>query len=139
MRVRSFAVLFVASASLFATTDMSSAAGFDGSWSVKQVCPKAKDGAFAYSWSYVANVKDGVLDASYTAAKGSIHLHGAINADGAAELTADGRTGPPEYAVGHVAEGSPVHYHVRARFEPTRGSGERVEQRQCSFTFTKTH
>lgn len=124
---------------VLAPHDVSLASNFDGSWNVRQVCPRAKDGASAYAWSYVARVKDGTLEANYAPKMGSIRLRGAIKPDGTSELTADGVTGPSEYSVGHVAQGSPVHYHIRAKFDATRGRGERVEQRQCSFTFTKAH
>ncbi len=115
------------------------AAGFDGTWAVTQVCPKAPDGALGYSWSYSVTIRDGTLDGAYQALKGggNIHLHGSVGADGKGLLQANGTTGPVEYSVGHVPVGTAYHYHVEVSFDGASGTGYRVEQRQCSFAFAK--
>ena len=98
---------------------------FDGVWTVKQVCPRAPDGALGYTYNYTVTVRDDALDGEHIVPNnnGSIRLHGTIGPDGTAYLNADGVTGPSQYAVKGVAKGSPVHYHVSAKFYGSRGSG----------------
>ena len=87
---------------------------FDGVWAVKQVCPRAPDGALGYTYNYTVTVRDDALDGEHVVPNnnGSIRLHGTIGQDGTAYLNADGVTGPSQYSVKGVAKGSPVHYHV---------------------------
>ena len=116
------------------------ASSFDGSWTVSQSCPPTAQDVRGYSWTYAAVVRNGMLVGEHrptSAQDGSGRLTGRIRPDGEAMLTADGRTGNPEFAVGHVAQGFHYHYRVAARFTDSSGSGQRTEQRSCDFSFTK--
>ena len=46
-------------------------------------------------------------------------------------------TGDPNRTVNRVNRGSIYSYSVEARFDETRGTGERVETRPCTLTFVK--
>jgi hypothetical protein len=119
---------------------MARADGFDGTWDVTQVCYKAADGSLGYTFKYTVEVQGGVLDGIYNVPNnnGSIRLHGPIRPDGTVTLDADVVTGPSQFAMGHVKQGSPVHYHVAAKFAGALGTGNRVEPlRKCDFKFTK--
>ena len=96
-------------------------------------------GARGYNYQFVAEVKDGLLRAQHRVpdSAGSLSIEGKIAPDGAAELHARGRTGNPDYAVNRLAEGTPISYRIRAKFEGSQGQGERLDTRPCSFQFSK--
>ena len=50
---------------------------------------------------------------------------------GTALLEANGLTDNPDYALQHVPRKTPYAYRIAARFEGTRGSGSRIENRDC--------
>ena len=114
------------------------AAPFDGAWSVTQDCPDVGD-IKGYNYRYVARIKDGVLHGQY-GIKGkpsSVTLEGRIQSDGTAVLKAKGISGITDYALTRLATGSAYSFDVTARFEGSRGSGNRVGGRVCNFTFVK--
>jgi hypothetical protein len=114
---------------------------FDGTWSTTISCPDevGGTGAKGYTFQFIAEVKQGVLHAQYRTpdSPGSLTLEGKIQANGAAELNAHGRTGNPEYAVKRLSTGTPYSYLIKVQFENTRGTGTRIDTRPCTFVFSK--
>ena len=64
-------------------------------------------------------------------------LTGDIAADGSAMLRLEGIVNNPAYSVNNAQRGKPYTYRVRARFEPTEGTGQRVGKRKCDFRFKR--
>jgi hypothetical protein len=64
-------------------------------------------------------------------------LVGVIQADGSAEIRANGLTADPKYAVGHVGSSSPDFYRMRGVFTPVSGKATRTETRPCEATFLR--
>ena len=125
-----------------ATPPVSPSSAFDGVWSVAITCPDVKEGGTlvkGYVFTFDAQVKNGVLSGQHggVGAPNSLSLSGAISSDGEAQLDARGLTGNPEYSIGRVTSSTPYGYRVKARFETSRGSGERLDLRPCSFTFVR--
>jgi hypothetical protein len=112
---------------------------FDGSWTVTEVCDRAPDGANGYTLNYSVKVADGFLDGGYglTRSTDVLRLHGGIGADGTADLEVGGLTGAPENSIGRIPPGSPYHYDVTGKFTRSTGTGSRIQDRKCAFTFTK--
>ena len=112
---------------------------FDGLWNVTIDCPKHSDGALGYVYELVAQVRDGFLrgEQGTEGSPGSLKLQGEIQPDGSARLDAKGLTGDPKYNVKSVSSGVPYAYQVTARFEGTRGTGQRMQTRACSLTFVR--
>jgi class 3 adenylate cyclase len=115
------------------------ASRFDGSWNVTIVCASTPDGAQGYTFDFIALVKDGFLrgDQGIEGSPGWLRLEGPIQPDGSARLDARGLTNDPKYTIKGGAKGSPVGYHVAARFEGASGSGKRLELRACDLRFAK--
>jgi class 3 adenylate cyclase len=115
------------------------AARFDGNWNVTIVCATTADGALGYTLEFIAQVKDGVLrgEQGIEGSPSWLRLEGQIQPDGSARLDARGITGNPKYNVKGVAKGVPYGYRVAARFEGTRGTGNRLELRPCDLRFAK--
>ena len=111
---------------------------FDGTWTTVLSCPNAK-GALGYSFEFAATVKDDVLHAQKgtKGEPGWLQIDGVIGADGAADLYAKGLVGAAPYAVGDRPAGTEYGYHIDAHFVAASGSGQRVEGRPCSVTFTR--
>ena len=114
---------------------------FDGDWLVTMTCPNNTETSAArgYKRQFPALVKDGVLRGEIGVADsaGWLRIEGPIGADGSARLDAKGRTGDPDHAVQHPPPSSPYSFHIDARFEATRGTGRRLEQRVCNFVFER--
>ena len=112
---------------------------FDGTWNVTVACPKHTDGALGYTLRFVAQVKDGFLRADHGTAgtTGWLRLEGAIQPDGNATLEAKTITGDPKYNVGNLRQGVVVNYTVVSRFDDSRGTGRRMQHRECAVTFVK--
>jgi hypothetical protein len=111
---------------------------FDGNWVTTILCPSSA-GAKGYTYHFLSQVTGGVLHGQYgtPGRTPSLTVEGRINPDGTARLNASGLTGDPDYAVGHVRQGSPVAYHIAARFEGSRGTGSRLETRSCNVSFVR--
>ncbi len=105
-----------------------SARRFDGTWQIAIVC-QASGKAENYTIQFPAQVKDGNLHAQYqTEGKpGSLTLDGRIQADGSADIYAHGLTGNSRYTPGALPPGSPIGYHIQAKFDGSSGTGSRVE------------
>ena len=112
---------------------------FDGTWNVTVACPKHTDGALGYTLRFVAQVKDGFLrgDHGTEGTPGWLRLEGAIQPDGNATLEAKALTGDPKYTVGNLRQGVPVNFTVLSRFDDSRGTGRRMQHRECAVTFVK--
>jgi hypothetical protein len=115
---------------------------FDGAWTVTLDCPTHKEGddfAKAYREVFPAEVKAGALRGLLGAEgqPGCMLLTGKIARDGKANLKLDGMVSNERYAINDAPRGKPYTYKVRAQFEPTKGTGERLGQRKCDFTFVK--
>lgn len=112
---------------------------FDGNWAVSQTCGPTADGARGYTWTFWAQVTNGVLRGVY-GTEGRppwMRLEGPIAPDGSATLIGHGQSGDPDYAVGHVRAGTTVNYRVTARFSGSRGSGRRIDTRPCDLSFVR--
>jgi hypothetical protein len=68
---------------------------------------------------------------------GWLELDGKILTDGSAKIYADGLVGAREFAVGQRPAGTQYGYHIEANFSDATGTGNRVEGRPCTITFTK--
>jgi class 3 adenylate cyclase len=126
-------------ASMAASGATGSAARFDGAWNVTIVCATTPDGAMGYKFEFVAQVKDGFLRGDHGIEGNSswLRLEGQIQPDGSSRLDARGITGDPKNSINGIARGSPVGYHVAARFEGSSGNGKRLELRACDLRFAK--
>ena len=111
---------------------------FDGNWLATISCPDSGP-AKGYMVQLAAQVKDGNFHGRHgiDGKPDSLALDGSIQIDGSVELYAQGLTGDPRFTAGKVAQGSPIAYHIQAKFEGSSGSGSRTEQRQCTFTAFK--
>jgi hypothetical protein len=111
---------------------------FDGIWNVTVHCP-AYGGASGYTLRFPAQVKDAVLAGQFgtPGQPGSLALAGRIEPDGNASIDARGMTGDAKYAANQVGKGANYSYRVEARFDGTRGGGDRTETRPCSLSFLK--
>lgn len=130
------AALLGAAASIAAADD---ASRFDGTWDVNLVCEPHTVGVKPYSYEFSAEVKGGVLHGEH-GTKGApswLVIDGKIQPDGTARLSANGLTGHPDYALQHVPPSTPYAYRIAARFEGTHGTGSRIENRDCQYTFFK--
>lgn len=117
------------------------ASAFDGRWDVTLTCPphNEDEDAKGYVHRFPAEVKGGVFRGTHGAeGEPSWHLlTGSIAPDGRAALQLDGIVGNPDYAVGQAFRGKPYSYRVRATFEATSGSGQRIGKRKCDFRFQR--
>ena len=114
---------------------------FDGTWEVTLTCPphNEDEDAKAYVHRFPAEVKAGVFRGTHgTEGEPGWHLvTGSIAPDGRAALALEGIVNNPDYAVGKAFRGKPYGYRVRALFEGSNGSGQRVGKRKCDFRFQR--
>ena len=131
-----------ASAQPSASPPSASATRFDGVWDTTVTCSDVNENGNrvkGYVLQFPVEVKDGNVHGLYGTdnAPTRLKLEGRIESDGSARLVARGLTGDPDYSLGRVQRSSPYVYSVKAHFEETRGSGQRVELRPCQLTFAK--
>ena len=126
-------------ASLAASPPALSVARFDGLWLLKIDCQRTPDGAGAYARTVLVEVKEGALrgQVGIEGQPDWLVLVGKILPDGSAAITATGLTGDPKFTLNQSAKGSPVNYRATARFEGSRGTGKRIDQRPCDLLFAK--
>ena len=122
-----------------ATAQTSDPGRFDGKWGVTLVCPKAPDGALAFTYVFTADIKDAMLHGENGLAghSGWMSLDGRIPSDGATTLEAQGLTSHSDYNLNYAKTGVPYHYPVTAHFDGDYGTGKWVTSRICNFTFRK--
>ena len=115
------------------------AGSFDGNWGVSIACAATSDGAKSYSWQFPATIKNGVVSGQYRSpgATPSGTLTGRVSENGDGSLQMRGIAGDSEYTVGRKG-GVPFRYTVRAHFSGGSGSGNRVEQRSCSMSLSRS-
>ena len=116
---------------------------FDGKWTVLLDCPNHDDGkgdfAKGYRQSFPAEINGGELRGTH-AIEGQPGWHlltGKIAPDGKATLRLDGIVSSPRNAINDAGRGKPYTYRVRAQFAPDSGTGQRLGQRKCDFTFKR--
>ncbi|MEO8523475.1 MAG: hypothetical protein ABI460_02030 [Caldimonas sp.] len=114
---------------------------FDGPWNVTLSCPphSGDDDAKGYTHRFPGEVTNSRLRAVH-GAEGEPGWHlltGRIAEDGAATLRLEGIVNNPKYAINGAQQGKAYTYRVKARFEPSSGSGERLTGRTCHFVFAR--
>ena len=111
---------------------------FDGEWDLNISCPPAGK-AGPYARYALAVVKDSVLHAELLTpgTPAWFIIGGKIEGDGKAKLFVRGLTGNPAATLNRAKPGSPYSFTANAQFDPTSGSGKRVELRPCDLTFAK--
>jgi len=111
---------------------------FDGAWSATVNCGGA-GGARGYSIVLHGRTTNGamVLTKGTPGQPDYMILQGHITGDGNAVLQANGLVGNPAYATNNATTGSQYSYAVRARFEGSRGTGERLGARSCDIVFIR--
>ena len=130
---------FIALGFVLLPVSSSHAAGFDGNWSVIEVCDPTAIGARGYTWRYDATVKDGHFVGHYRA-KGespSLTLEGDIQPDGTALLDAKGISADSDHNINFAPPQTPISFPVTAKFENSAGNGSRIGGRVCKFTFAR--
>ena len=112
---------------------------FDGVWDTVISCGNT-GGALGYSFRFPSTVKNGTLhgEKGTRGEPGWLELDGKILSDGSAKIYADGLVGAREFAVGQRPAGTQYGYHIEANFSGATGTGNRVEGRPCTVTFTMT-
>lgn len=116
------------------------AASFEGDWEALMTCPEiAEKSTKGYSARFSGQVKEGTLRISrgLQGESGWQLIHGAIDANGEANLTLEGLTGDPSSTAGNAARGTSFTSKVVAKFDPTSGSGQRTTGRACEIKFTR--
>ena len=117
------------------------ATSFDGAWNVTLACPphSSDDDAKGYTHRFPGEVTNGQMRAVH-GAEGEPGWHlvtGRIAPDGSATLQVDGVVNNEKYAINNAQRGKAYKYKVKAQFDTTRGSGERLTGRVCHFTFSR--
>jgi hypothetical protein len=146
MKFRSLiAILFAVANLVFPqiTKAASDTTAFDGTWSVTQDTREFKnpDGSVARAWTqhFFATVKNGVLhgERGTRGAPGWFEFNGNIDANGMANISANGVTREEKWNKGPAQAGTPYEYQVTAQFKGRNGSGKSTGPRMRIFTFVK--
>jgi hypothetical protein len=111
---------------------------FDGKWISTAVC-KATSDAPGYEWQFLGEVKDGIFHGvkGVIGKPNSFVFDGTIKPDGTGEITILGRTGPSAATPGHPPEGTEFTSKIAAKFQGSKGTGIRLGDRICNYTFAK--
>ena len=114
---------------------------FDGLYNVTLTCPphNEEDDAKGYVHYFPAEIRQGVLRGTHgTEGQPSWHLlTGTVPVDGATVLKLEGIVSNPAYAINGATRGKPYTYRVRAAFDASGGTGQRVGKRKCDFLFKR--
>ena len=115
---------------------------FDGNWAVSVVCEDVQDKgklARGYSLRFMSEVKDGRLKGQLgqVGQPSSLTIVGTIQADGKADISANGLTGNPDTTLGQLSRGSPYSYKMSGTFTQASGKAVRLNLRPCEATFIK--
>lgn len=135
-------VVIVALFGLHRTASAAEVTIFDGLWNVTLSCPphnEEDDDAKGYVHRFPAEIKGGEFRGTH-ATEGQPGWHlltGTIAPDGSAMLRLEGIVNNPNYAVNKASRGKPYAYRVRAKFESSSGSGQRIGRRKCDFQFKR--
>ena len=132
------AVMIVLSIGVLAKAETSP---FDGTWNVKITCEETFN-APAYSYKFVAQVKDGKFFGQYGEEDkpGFLRITGQIDADGSSMLDANGLIGKASSKAAVI--GQAYNYSIKTQFNGSQGKGSRMQairagQRNCDYIFTK--
>jgi hypothetical protein len=92
-----------------------------------------------FSFVFPATVNDGHLHGQYgtVGQAPSLTYDGTIQADGHADISANGMTGNPNFNVAQVQKGVPYGYHLAAQFDAAHGHGHKTEIRPCDADFVR--
>jgi len=114
---------------------------FDGAWNVTLTCPphNEDDEAKGYTHRFPGQVTNGQLRAVHgvEGEPGWHLLTGTIAPDGSATLRLEGIVNNPDHAINHAQRGKAYKYRVKALFEQSSGSGQRLTGRLCQFRFSR--
>lgn len=115
---------------------------YDGAWNVVMTCPPHNgedDEAKGYTHRFPGQIVNGDLSATHgkQGEPGRHFLHGRIQPDGSATLRLEGVVNNPKYAINDAQRGKPYSYRVKAQFEASSGTGQRLTGRECKFTFSR--
>ena len=115
---------------------------FDGAWNVTMTCPphnEEDDDAKGYTHRYTGQVTAGELRAVHgTDGEPGWHLlRGRIGDDGNAALRLEGVVSNARYAINGAERGKRYSYRVKAHFDGSSGTGERLTGRTCTFVFKR--
>jgi hypothetical protein len=119
------------------------AAQFDGRWSVVLTCRDTTDKkgpVKGYEYIFAVSIRDGLVKGEYGAPghPASVFYSGKVSDDGSLEITATGNTGRSEYSVGKVAQGTPYSYTMQGRLSGATGEATRKEVRPCTAVFARS-
>lgn len=114
---------------------------FDGKWNVTLTCPPHPDDddTKGYTHRFPGEVVNGEMRATHgTEGEPGWHfLRGPIKPDGSAVLRLDGIVNNERDAINKAQRGKLYTYRVKAQFEATSGSGQRLTGRVCEFRFAR--
>jgi hypothetical protein len=87
----------------------------------------------------MSEVKDGRLKGQLgqVGQPSSLTMVGTIQADGKADISANGLTGNPDTTLGQLSRGSPYSYKMSGTFTQASGKAVRLNLRPCEATFIK--
>jgi len=113
---------------------------FDGHWQVSLVCEDVRENEKlikGYTYRFFVDVQNSRLVGlrGQAGLPGWLTFDGFIQADGTAEIDANGLTGNPDTTVGHVSSGTPYSYRMRGTFAKGSGKATRLELRPCEAMF----
>ena len=134
-------LLFLAAGIVASAGACAQSTPFDGAWNITLTCPPHHDAddAKGYTHRFPATVSNGELRAVHgTEGEPGWHLlTGPIASDGSATLRLEGIVNSAEHAINKAQRGKAYKYRVKAQFEPTAGTGQRMTGRVCTFRFTR--
>jgi hypothetical protein len=115
---------------------------YDGAWKVTMTCPPHNgedDEAKGYTHRFTGQIVNGELSATHgkETEPGWHFLHGQVKSDGDANLRLEGVVNNPKYAINDAPMGKQYSYRVKAHFDETSGSGQRLTGRVCEFKFAR--
>lgn len=114
---------------------------FDGAWEVTIDCPDHDEdiGVKGYLQQFPGEIRNGQFRAVHgTEGQPGWHLvQGVIAEDGTSTLKLDGIVKSTNHSVNRPPKGKPYSYRIKAQFEPTSGTGQRIGKRKCDYTFKR--
>jgi hypothetical protein len=120
------------------TASMRPATPFDGVWKVSLLC-SATSSTGGYTMDFPAQVESGIFrgEVGVGGHPGWTKFEGRVLADGTADIYGSGLTGASATTLGGPPPGSSASYHYVTRFDGSRATGTRADNRPCSFTASK--
>jgi hypothetical protein len=143
MRIASilFALFVACSQAVAAEPPTTQPTKFDGAWNVTMVCPphNEDDDAKGYTHRFSGTIVNGQMRAVHgTEGEPGWHLlTGTIAEDGSSTLRLEGIVNNANYAINNAQRGKGYKYRVKAQFDESSGTGQRLTGRVCTFTFKR--